>query len=354
MPINTVIRENRKAHGLTQEQMAEYLGVSTPAVNKWEKGVSYPDVSLLPALARLLKIDLNTLLCFEEGLTDQEIEHFSNKIIDTIRKKDYESGFSLAMEKVREYPNCDKLIHTTAFLLEGALVMYGANADNKEAYENQITALYERVAGSNEEQVRNSAVYMLVARYMGQGEYEKAQEMLDLLPENAGLDKMLLQANLSYHLDKLEEAAEILERKLLMDVNEIHGILKNLADIALKMKNLETVDYLAELSVKVSDMFDLWGVNAYLVPLEVALAKKNVKDSLSLIKSVLSAVGSPWKVSDSVLYTHIPVKEETQENYSKQLFQAFLAEMESSPKYEFLHETAEFQHLIERNKGKCN
>ncbi len=354
MPINTVIRENRKAHGLTQEQMAEYLGVSTPAVNKWEKGVSYPDISLLPALARLLEIDLNTLLCFEEGLTEQEINQFSNKVIDTIRKKDYESGFSLAMEKVREYPNCHKLLHTTAMLLEGALIMYGANADNKEAYENQITALFERVAGSSEEQVRNSAVYMLVSRYMGQGEYEKAQEMLDLLPENAGLDKMLLQANLSKHQDKLEEAAEILERKLLMDAIEIHGIIINLADVALKVENLKTADYLAELSVRVSDMFDLWGINAFLLPLEVALAKKNVNESLSLIKSALSAASSPWKVSDSVLYNHIAVKEETQENYSKQLIHAFLSEMESSPKYDFLHETVEFQHLIERNKGKSN
>lgn len=41
MPMNTVIREKRKELGLTQEQVAEYLGVSAPAVNKWEKGVSH-------------------------------------------------------------------------------------------------------------------------------------------------------------------------------------------------------------------------------------------------------------------------------------------------------------------------
>lgn len=354
MPINTVIREHRKALGLTQEQMAEYLGISTPAVNKWEKGVSYPDISLLPALARLLKIDLNTLLCFHEGLSEQEIEHFNNKVIDTIRKKGYESGFSIGMEKVREYPNCDKLIHSTAMLLQGTLVMYGANIDDKEVYENKIAALYERVVGSNEEQVRNSAIFMLVSKYMGQGEYERAQEMLNLLPENTDLDKMLLQANLSKHQEKFEEAAEILERKLLKDVNEIHGILMYLTDIALKVENLKTADYLAELSEKVSKMFDLWGVNHFLVPLEVALAKKNVEDSTSLIKSVVSAAISPWKVSNSALYTHIPVKEETQESFSKQILSVFLAELKNSPKYEFLHSNVEFQHIIERNEGICN
>ena len=40
MKINEVIREKRLAEGFTQEQMASYLGVSAPAVNKWEKGVS--------------------------------------------------------------------------------------------------------------------------------------------------------------------------------------------------------------------------------------------------------------------------------------------------------------------------
>ena len=62
MKINEVIREKRKELFLTQEQIAERLGVSTPAVNKWEKGITYPDITLLPALARLLKIDLNLSL----------------------------------------------------------------------------------------------------------------------------------------------------------------------------------------------------------------------------------------------------------------------------------------------------
>lgn len=40
MKINEVIREKRKALSLTQEQVADRLGVSTPAVSKWETGVS--------------------------------------------------------------------------------------------------------------------------------------------------------------------------------------------------------------------------------------------------------------------------------------------------------------------------
>ena len=41
MKINQIIKEKRKQLGLTQENVAEYLGVSTPAVSKWENGVSH-------------------------------------------------------------------------------------------------------------------------------------------------------------------------------------------------------------------------------------------------------------------------------------------------------------------------
>ena len=69
MKINQIIRQRRRELSLTQEQVAAYLGVSTPAVNKWEKGSTYPDITLLPALARLLRTDLNTLLSFQEDLS---------------------------------------------------------------------------------------------------------------------------------------------------------------------------------------------------------------------------------------------------------------------------------------------
>ncbi|MDO5043246.1 MAG: helix-turn-helix transcriptional regulator [Slackia sp.] len=54
MKINEVIRVKRLELGMTQEQVAIRLGASTPAVNAWERGASYPDITLIPALARLV------------------------------------------------------------------------------------------------------------------------------------------------------------------------------------------------------------------------------------------------------------------------------------------------------------
>ena len=85
MKINEIIKKKRITLGMTQEQVADYLGVSTPAVNKWEKGGCYPDITLLPALARLLKVDLNRLqgrLYIRKGEFDKASELFSYKLIE--------------------------------------------------------------------------------------------------------------------------------------------------------------------------------------------------------------------------------------------------------------------------------
>ena len=94
MKINQIIREKRKELSLTQEQIAELLGVSTPAVNKWEKGSTYPDITLLPALARLLKTDLNTLMSFNEDLSDIEIENFVNELDGVPADYDYKTVYA--------------------------------------------------------------------------------------------------------------------------------------------------------------------------------------------------------------------------------------------------------------------
>ncbi len=353
MPLNRIIREKRKEIGLTQEQIAEYLGVSTPAVNKWEKGATYPDISLLSPLARLLKVDLNTLLCFNEGLTNQEVSHFSSEIINMVRKSGFESGFTMAMDKIQEYPNCDLLIHSMAQLLDGSLMMSGISGDEKKKYSNQITALYERAADSGEDKIRNGAIFMLTSKYKEQGNYGKAQEMLDLLPERTAWDKNQLQAELFIKQNKLTEAAKLLERKLrLMGIIEIPVILINLAEIARKEGNDQDAVHIAELSLNAVKLFELSDYYSFIVPLENALAQENIQDSIALLKSLLAAALKPWKMKKSYLFRHIAVNE-NQENAGMLMLPALLSELLNGPKYKFLHSNEEFRELIEQYRAKC-
>ena len=90
MPLGKVIRKYRKIRNLTQEEMAGRLGVTASAVNKWENENSYPDITLLAPIARLLDISLDTLLSFREDLTAEEIGEIVREADLRLKKSAYE------------------------------------------------------------------------------------------------------------------------------------------------------------------------------------------------------------------------------------------------------------------------
>lgn len=71
MNIGNQIKNFRKAKKLTQEQLAEYLGVTSQAVSKWETGVSAPDIDMLPRLAIFFHTSVDELLDYHQQQIDQ-------------------------------------------------------------------------------------------------------------------------------------------------------------------------------------------------------------------------------------------------------------------------------------------
>ncbi len=63
--IGLFIRDRRLALGLTQQQLAERVGITDKAVSKWERSVSYPDITLLRELAAALEVSVTELLAGE-------------------------------------------------------------------------------------------------------------------------------------------------------------------------------------------------------------------------------------------------------------------------------------------------
>ena len=132
MRLNETILKHRKKQNLTQEQIATMLGISAPAVNKWEKGASYPDITLLKPLARILKIDLDTLLSFNEDLDDIEINNIIEELNKNINDIGYEKTYEKSLTYIRQYPTNNKLILFIAQMLE--MYLYMIEDDNEDKY----------------------------------------------------------------------------------------------------------------------------------------------------------------------------------------------------------------------------
>ena len=115
MNIGNVIKKYRKELGYTQEEMANRLGVTTPAVNKWENGNSNPDIELLAPIARLLHISLDTLLSFRENLTDLEIEEMIHKMDKMFSEEGFEKTYQWAVNTIKEYSNWNLYNYSSNF-----------------------------------------------------------------------------------------------------------------------------------------------------------------------------------------------------------------------------------------------
>lgn len=346
MRIDEIIKEKRKEQGLTQEQVADYLGVSTPAVNKWEKGISYPDITILPALARLLRVDLNTLLSFNNDLTDIEIGDFLNKLVEIIRNEGFDIGYEKAMDKIHEYPNCDKLILNITTVLEGSLFMFAV--DNIEYYEKDIEKLYVKASNSNDIEVANQAISMLINKYLGREEYEKAQAFIDKLP-NIAYDKNQLQGNLYIKASEFDKASELFEHKLISKGNEILTILRSMMEIALKENRNEDAKYYAEVIEKAIEIFGFWDYNSYAAYFHLYSVQKDADNLIPILDKMLTSMKSTWDISKSKLYKHIKPKEH--KDHSNEIFlSSFLNALKNDKdnELEFLRDNKEFLELIDK------
>lgn len=209
MKINEIIRERRLVKGFTQEQIANYLGVSAPAVNKWEKGTSYPDIILLPALARLLDTDLNTLLSFQDDLSEKEVALFMNEVVETMDKNGFEAGYLLATEKLKEYPTCDLLVSNLAMLLDGALILHGSKNKSNEMYREKIESLYYRAAQSEDAIIREQAQACLISKLMEKQDYEQAAGNTQYTPEEKSCGQRTSSGKYIYCTRRFRKGSEI-------------------------------------------------------------------------------------------------------------------------------------------------
>lgn len=354
MPMNIVIQEQRKLLGLTQEQVADYLGVSTPAVSKWEKGITNPDIGLLPPLARLLKIDLNTLFGFSEDLSAEEIGFFCNELAKQARE-DILSAFDAAEVKIHDYPHNEQLLLNVTIILDSMLLQTADDTLPIDSLDTMISAWYLQLAESNDEKIRNSANYMRVSRYIRQGKIDVAQEVLDTIQDKTDLisalpDKLMLQVSIYLQQNKSELAALELEKALFKEITRVQMLLTKLVDAELASGNTEFACKIAEKASAMVDVFDMWKYNRYVAAYQIMEREKNADAMLHLLEQMLEALTTHWSLTDSVLYHRMAP--ETKAVQSSELMSVLLSGLETDPECAYLREHPKFNELISKYSDK--
>ena len=103
------IRELRLHKQLTQEQLAQLCKVSSAAISKWEHDLSYPDITLLPILARIFHVSTDELLNFKNEPSKEEIVKMAKKALEMYQSVPFEEAFAYTKELLYTYPNSELL-----------------------------------------------------------------------------------------------------------------------------------------------------------------------------------------------------------------------------------------------------
>ncbi len=250
LQIGEVICKLRKERAITQEQLANFIGVSMAAVSKWENGISYPDITLLPVLAKFFNVTIDKLLNFEIELSDKEVKKIYSECEKLFNSVD---DFDLAIEKsksyILEYPNSYYLKDKIAHLF----FAYSWKANDEEKSMNMLTytiKLFEDAASNcTDTKLVECALFALGALYLQVDEDDKAIDSLNKIHKSQ-CDPNDILATIYIKQKKFKEARNLLQSKLYKYIYEISLICMNLAtSYGKNEKDLEMVERYYKLAI---------------------------------------------------------------------------------------------------------
>lgn len=344
MLLKDMIRQKRKECGLTQEQVAERLGVSAPAVNKWESGSTCPDISLLAPLARLFHTDLNTLLCFRENLTKEDIAGYMNEAAKLAQAEGAAAALARVKEIVKEYPSNGELLYQMGTMLRGIALMQAGSPEQVREQFDYSRELYEQAAVCGDIRAADKARHALASMYIQDDEYEKAEELISLLPEDTTLDKKSLEISMLMKQGKNAEASALLEQSLNSAIQKVNIHLNLLASAAVREGDRERAWELARYSAAVMEIYG-WKYYTCLTAWTVAMEEKDARKSMELLREMLESLPDAQVMRKSLLFAHLPVQDGEQGTW-KQLGRNLIMAMNREEEFAFLKDSEEFQELV--------
>ena len=334
MHIDQVIRERRLALGLTQEELANKIGVSAPAVSKWEKGVSYPDITLLPALARILGTDVNTLLTFSVTMDPEESRHLYEKLMTTAKDAGWQAAVDLAEAQIAHYPSMNSLQLMIAAFLQ-SLKSQIPEADWPSV------AIYQTAEKSTALPQAQVAAQSLFYLYLKEKDFDAAEKQLTLLPPEV-VAYNAMEPKLKLQRGQLMDAYISGEKLLGTGLGAVSLILNVLTQVGLADHQLAVAKRYADMSQKIDNLIPISNPYTLEAQLKVAEASNDPNQAVTIIKEVLANLNQPQPL---VLQHLTPAKSKEQvslKEAQRQLLQIFTAD----PEMAFLQKSPSFQQLL--------
>lgn len=203
---DNIIRLRRKK-GITQEELARFIGVTKASVSKWETGISMPDILLLPVLAAFFDVTVDELLGYEPQLSREQIQAVYHRLASDFAEKPFEDVMVESEALVKQYYSCYPfLLHISVLWLNHFMLA----EDQKR--QQEILMMIERLCERILSECKNllicnnaSSIKAMAALYSGKAE-EVIEDLADIQDVNSMKDNDILLVQAYLMAGKLKEA----------------------------------------------------------------------------------------------------------------------------------------------------
>ena len=175
MSLGSTIKRLRRERDLTQEQLAEYLGITSRAVSQWECDRTAPDLSQLPALCHIFGVSSDALLGIDIEKNHEEIKNYLDAARSLCHRGKWEEYTAILREANKKFP-CDYKIMQA---LADAIVNEYSRKGIKE-YDEVFSLCNRILAECTDSAIRYEAIETLGIAYDYAG---KKDEMIKLANE---------------------------------------------------------------------------------------------------------------------------------------------------------------------------
>lgn len=345
MQIGDVIRKHRKEQNMTQEEMANRLGVTGPAVNKWEKGNACPDIVMLAPIARLLNITLEELLSFQEHLSEEKIKNYVQELDMRMKSQSYEEAFRWAKHIMEQYPNCKALIWQMTVILDSQRLF--KDVANEDKYDAHLLRYYEQVLESEDETLRNSAADSLFGYYVRKENYEIAERYLIYFSEQ-NPERKRKQAFIYSKTGRLDEAYKAYEELLFSGYQMISMVFNSICALAIESNNLQKAHKYVTKQQELAKLFEMGKYYEVSCGLELAVLEKDADAVIDIVQTMLASVGEIGSFSESELYEHMTFKK-MEKDTMMVMKQSLLHSFQNEEDFGFLKDDERWQEVLQRN-----
>jgi len=186
LKIGAAIRDLRTKHGITQEKLADHLGISVQAVSRWESETCYPDLEFVPKIANYFRVSSDYLLGIGQYNTAETAADYIRRWTAAVKNAEHGRAMEIISEALTVMPkNYELMLKKITSLLIAA----GIAEDEKRPEEREKslreceTLIHILLTECSSERLRCEAQMFLIAIRSVRGEWETVQKLSEDLPD---------------------------------------------------------------------------------------------------------------------------------------------------------------------------